>query len=126
MVERLDSDPENAQDISPQVWYLTYVNPYDVLYFTFSCEGDAWTNFSRYCNEEFDALINEGFEVSATDREQATEKFIEAQEFIVEDSPAVLTANVPSIWVYNADIDGFVDNPAYPNVVFFHDLTTAR
>jgi len=124
MVERLDSDPSSAQDISPMVWYLTYVNPYDVLYYDYSCEADAWTNFSRWCNPDFDALIDEGFGLSATDREAAAEKFIAAQEIMVEESPAVWVANVPQIWVYSSDIQGFVDNPAYPNVVFFHDLTT--
>ncbi len=126
MVERIDSDPTSAQDITPMVWYLTYVNPYDVLYYDYSCDGDAWTNFSRFCDPAFDTLINDGFELSATDRDAATEKFVAAQEILVEESPAVLTAVVPQIWVYNAEVEGFVDNPAYPNVVFFHDLTISE
>ena len=126
MVERLDSDPANAQDVTPMVWYLTYVNPYDVLWYNYACDADAWTNFSRFCDPEFDALIEEGFELSATDIAAASEKFIEAQEILVEASPAVWTSFVPQIWVYSADISGFVDNPAYPNVVFFHELSTTR
>jgi hypothetical protein len=34
--------------------------------------------------------------------------------------------DIAESFAISADIEGFVDNPAYPGVVFIYDLTTTR
>jgi peptide/nickel transport system substrate-binding protein len=92
----------------------------------YHCEEEPSWNFSYWCNPEFDALIDEGNLLTGTDREAAEDLFIEAQNILVEESPAIFLVDRPDVWVYKADIQGAQPNPAYRTVVFFHDLTTTR
>jgi peptide/nickel transport system substrate-binding protein len=126
MWEYNKQDPSTAQDITIQHWWPTYVTPYDPLFSLYHSEDTPLYNLSYYRNPEFDALIDEGNRLSGIDREAATEKFIEAQEILVEDCPAIWVMDIQSTAAIAKDIEGFVDNPAYSGTVFFHDLTTTR
>ena len=48
--------------------------------------------------------------------------FRQAQQLLIEDNAAVFMLDVPSVSVISADITGYTPNPAYSNVVRFHDL----
>jgi peptide/nickel transport system substrate-binding protein len=126
MWEYAKQDPQTAQDISIQLWWPTYVTPYDPLFSMFHCEEETFYNLSYYCNPEFDEMIDEGNELTGTDREAAEEMFQEAQKILVEDCPAVWVMDVLESFAISADIEGFVNNPAYPGTVFIYDLTTTR
>jgi peptide/nickel transport system substrate-binding protein len=126
MWEYSKQDPQTAQNITIQQWWPTYVTPYDPLFSMFHCEEETLYNLSYYCNPNFDELIDQGNELTATDREQATQLFQDAQKILVEDCPAVWVMDMLESFAMSADIDGFVNNPAYPGVVFVYDLTTTR
>jgi len=126
MWEYAKQDPQTAQDISIQLWWPTYVTPYDPLFSMFHCEEETFYNLSYYCNPEFDEMIDEGNELTGTDREAAEEMFQEAQKILIEDCPAVWVMDVLESFAISADIEGFVNNPAYPGTVFIYDLTTTR
>ena len=126
MWEYAKQDPQTAQDISIQLWWPTYVTPYDPLFSMFHCEEETFYNLSYYCNPEFDEMIDEGDRLTGTDRETAEEMFQEAQKILIEDCPAVWVMDVLESFAISADIDGFVNNPAYPGTVFIYDLTTTR
>jgi peptide/nickel transport system substrate-binding protein len=124
--ELAKSDPVTAQDVAPVIWWPTWVTPYDPLRNMYHCEDETAWNLAYYCNPEFDNMIDQANELSTTDLEGAEAMFIEAQKILIEDSPAIFVCDFPDIWLVRADIQGVVDNPAYPNVLFFHDLTTTR
>lgn len=124
--ELAQSDPVTAQDMTTFIWWPTWVTPYDPLWSMYHCEEEPYWNVTYWCNSEFDALLDEGNLLTGTDIEAAERKFIEAQEILVEESPAIFIADLPDVWVYSADMEGLWPNPAYPSVVFFYDVTTTR
>jgi peptide/nickel transport system substrate-binding protein len=126
MFEYGQQDPQTAQNITIQQWWPTYVTPYDPLFNMYHCADEILYNQSYYCNPEYDEMIDEADQLSATDREAAAELFQEAQKILVEDCPAVWVMELNESFAMSADIDGFVNNPAYPGTVFIYELTTTR
>ncbi len=117
------SDPQNAQDIFVMYWWPDYISPYTFLYSMFHSEDDILFNLGYYSNPEYDELIDTANEVSGSDREKATEMFIEAQEMLVDDAVSLFFYDVANTHLARSDIKGFVDNPAYPHVVFVYQLS---
>jgi len=126
MWEYAKQDPQTAQDITIQQWWPTWVTPYDPLMSMYHCEDEPFLNLDYYCNSEFDDLIDRGNELTGVDREAAEELFDQAQEILIEDSPAIWVMDIAESFAISADIEGFVNNPAYPGVVFIYELTTTR
>ncbi|NIA24509.1 MAG: ABC transporter substrate-binding protein [Gammaproteobacteria bacterium] len=117
------SDPQSAQDVFLFYWWPDYVSPISFLYSMFRSEDETLFNLGYYKNAEFDALIDKADATSGVDREAATQMFIDAQKMLVDDAAAVFLYDVANIHVARADIKGYVDNPAYPHVVFAYDLS---
>lgn len=116
------SDPQNAQDVFVMYWWPDYITPYSFLYSMFRSEEDILFNLGYYSNLEFDQLIDTANEVSGSDREKATAMFIQAQEILVDDAVTLFFYDLANTHVARSDVKGFVDNPAYPHVVFAYDL----
>ncbi|MBL7183093.1 MAG: ABC transporter substrate-binding protein [Anaerolineae bacterium] len=116
------SDPLAAQDIFVMYWWPDYVTPYTYLFNMFHCEEEILFNDGYYCNPEFDELIDEGNELSATDRAEAERLFIEAQEILIEDAAAMFFYDLPNDHELRSDIKGYADNPAYPHIIFVYKL----
>ncbi len=116
------SDPENAQDIFVMYWWPTYVTPYDFLFNMFHSEEEPLFNLGYYNNPDFDELIDQADALTGTDRERAEELFIQAQEMLIEDAPALFLYDEMNIHYLRSDITGYVPNPAYANVVFVYQL----
>ncbi|NOZ49323.1 MAG: ABC transporter substrate-binding protein [Chloroflexi bacterium] len=117
------SGPENAQDIFAFYWWPDYVSPYSFLYNMFHSEDEIMFNLGYYRNPEYDNLIDEANALSGTDRAKASEMFIQAQKTLVDDAAAIFFYDVANTHIARADIQGYADNPAYPHVVFVHQLT---
>ena len=49
--------------------------------------------------------------------------FVEAQKILYEDTPAIPIFDQENIHVIRSDIKGYRDNPAYPHVVRFYELS---
>lgn len=117
------SDPQSAQDILSFYWWPDYVSPYSFLFSMFHSEEEILFNLGYYSNPDFDQLIDDANALSGSDREKATEMFIQAQETLADDAVALFFYDVANTHLAGSDIKGFVDNPAYPHVVFVYDLT---
>jgi peptide/nickel transport system substrate-binding protein len=124
--ELAKSDPSTAQDIATFSWWPTWITPYDVLVALYHCEDEPFFNVTYWCNPEFDELIDDANVLTGKDRESATQKFIAAQEILLEEVPTMFLFDLPQTFVVSADIDGVELNPAYNYVIFYHDLTTTR
>lgn len=116
------SDPEKAQDVFVMYWWPDYVSPYSFLYSMFHSEDEPLFNLGYYSNPDFDEAIDQGNALSGSDRERAEELFIQAQEMLIEDAAALFFYDVANIHLARNDIEGYVDNPAYPHVVFVYQL----
>jgi peptide/nickel transport system substrate-binding protein len=117
------SDPQNAQDVFVMYWWPDYVSPYSFLYGMFHSEEEILFNLGYYRNPEFDELIDNANALAGSDRDQAAELFVAAQEILIDDAAALFFYDVANTHLARSDIQGFVDNPGYPHVVFVYQLT---
>ena len=118
-----ESDPLKAQDIFVMYWWPDYISPYSFLYSMFHSEDEILFNLCYYSNPTYDELIDKANEITGTDREKAAQMFIDAQKILLEDAVSLFFYDVSNTHLARADIKGYVDNPAYPHVVFVYDLT---
>jgi ABC-type transport system substrate-binding protein len=123
---RLRSSAEEASDLVAFSWWQDIVHPTAFLVSSFGCEEEAYFNFSYWCNEEFDQYLNDGWEISLSDREEAISLYEEAQKLLIEEMPAIFMWQEVKLWYVAADVEGFVPNPAYTNTVFWKFLTRAE
>lgn len=119
------SDPAQAQDIFVMYWWPTYPTPYDFLFSMFHSEDQPFFNLSYYSNSEFDQTIDKANELLGTNKAEAEEMFVEAQQMLYEDAPAVPIFDQENIHLVREDVEGYEDNPAYSHVVFFYELRRA-
>jgi peptide/nickel transport system substrate-binding protein len=116
------SDPENAQDVFVMYWWPDYVTPTTFLFNMFVSSEEPLFNLAYYENPEFDELVFEADALTGTDIDEASQLFGQAQEILVEDAVALYFYDLANTHVVRSDITGYVDNPAYPHVVFPYDL----
>ena len=116
-----DNNSDKRQDIFIMYWWPDVCDPHCWLYSNFYTEEEPFFNLCYYKNQEFDSLVDKGFEESGVDRNKATKTYIDAQNILVEDAPVVFIYDKKNIYCLNKTFQGFKDNPAYANVVFFYD-----
>jgi len=114
-------DPNKRQDIFTFYWWPDVAGPHTYLYNMFHSQEEIFFNLAYWENEEFDKLVDEAAELSGIDRARAEELYIQAQEILVEEAPAIFVYDQQYVRVLNKSFKGYEDNPAYPHVVFFYD-----
>jgi peptide/nickel transport system substrate-binding protein len=112
-----------SQDVFVMYWWPTYVTPYDFLHSMFSRANYAYFNLGYYNNTAFDSTIDGAVQLEATNPSQALGEYRRAQLMLFNDCPAVGVVDLKNLYVMKADLKGFTDNPAYPLVVFFYQLS---
>jgi peptide/nickel transport system substrate-binding protein len=117
------ADPAQAQDIFVMYWWPDLISPYSFLYSIFHSQDEVLFNLAYYNNPEFDQTIEAANEITGSDREQASQMFIDAQKTLIDDAVSLFFFDENHVHIANSSIKGFVDNPAYPHVVFTYDLT---
>jgi len=116
-----DNNLEKRQDIFIMYYWPDVCGPYAWLYTLYCSEEKPNLNLSYYKNKEFDSLVDKAHKKSGIDKDKATKTYIEAQEILMEDAPVVYIYDMKSIYFLNKTFQGFKDNPAYTDVVFFYD-----
>lgn len=114
-------DPEKRQDIFLFYWWPDYANPHSFLSAMFESEEEIIFNLGYYDNPVFDSLINKAAEVAGTNRDEAIKMYAEAQNILMEDMPGVSIYDMEYLRATRASLKGYVDNPAYPHVVWWYN-----
>jgi peptide/nickel transport system substrate-binding protein len=122
------TDPAARQDAYIQQYAPTYADAgVDNLYSFFHCEDEPFTNFSYWCNPEYDELLAEAAQLTATDRPAAQEIYTQAMSLLVEEAPAIFLYDLQRTPVTPKAIGGFVYNLNYPNAPYYwYDLFPAN
>ncbi len=115
--------PSAAQDIFVMYWWPTYVTPYDFLFNMFSYASYQVYNLGYYNNSAFDDSINTAFTEEATSPSTALQDYRTAQLMLYTDLPGMGVVDLKNLYLERANLKGFTDNPAYPLVVFFYQLS---
>jgi len=113
--------PADRQDIFVMYWWPDYCTPYSWLNAMFHSEDTINFNLGYYKNPEYDKLIDEAQKLSGSNRAQAVEEFKQAQKILCNDWVAIYFFDQNYVRAMRADFKGYVDNPAYPHVVFFYN-----
>ncbi|MHB8779152.1 MAG: ABC transporter substrate-binding protein [Anaerolineales bacterium] len=116
-------DAANAQDIFVMYWWPTYATPYDFFYNMFHTEEQPLFNLGYYYNADFDQLIDDANTLSGSDKAQAETMFKDASKMLVEDAASLFIFDQSNIHIIRSSLKGYVDNPAYPHVVFAYELS---
>jgi len=117
------SDPTVAQHIFLMYWWPTVLSGYDFLMYLFHTEPEIFFNLGYYYNSTFDDLIDTAYSLEATDPTTSLQKYRQAQEMLLDDCPSIFFYDLDNTHVIREVIGGYIDNPAYPHVVFYYNLT---
>ncbi|MCU1668737.1 MAG: extracellular solute-binding protein family 5 [Blastococcus sp.] len=118
------ADPAKRQDIFVMYWYPDYADPYSWLINIFHSANPPSFNLTYLSDKSVDARIDALPQLTANDRPQAEKAYVDVQRELIEKQAVVAPLYVQRYQrAYSANVGGYTDNPAYPNVVFAHDLT---
>ncbi|MFI6498754.1 ABC transporter substrate-binding protein [Nonomuraea typhae] len=119
-----DQGKKKGQDIFIMYWYPDYADAYSWFVNVFRSKDKPEFNLSYLKDAEIDKAVDALPELTATNRDMAAQSYAELQRKIIQEKAAVA---VPYVQTYqralSADVRGYTDNPAYPNVVFFYELS---
>jgi peptide/nickel transport system substrate-binding protein len=115
--------PSRRQDILLFYWWPDYADPYSWFINLFRSADPPYFNLAYYQNPTVDGQIDKVESLAATDRSAAISLYSQIQTTLIKDSPALLLGTQTYERVMQKSVGGYVDNPAYPNVVFVHSLT---
>jgi peptide/nickel transport system substrate-binding protein len=115
-------DPAKRQDIFVFYWYPDYADPFSWFSSLFHSAEPPYFNLAYYDNPEFDKQVDALQELTATDRDKAAASYQELQRTLIDDAVAPVLYVQNSLRAYRDEFSGYVDNPAYSNVVFAYDI----
>ncbi|GAA3159022.1 ABC transporter substrate-binding protein [Nonomuraea roseoviolacea] len=121
-----DLGKKKGQDIFVMYWYPDYPDAYSWFLNVFKSADKPQFNLSYLKNAEIDKAIDALPQLSATDALAADQAYADLQKKIIQEQAAVAAPYVQTYQrALSATVQGYTDNPAYPNVVFFYDLKPA-
>jgi peptide/nickel transport system substrate-binding protein len=116
-------DAAKRQDVFVMYWWPDYADPFSWFVNIFRSADPVSFNLSYLEDKDIDKAIDALPELTATDRDGAQRSYQDLQRRIIDEQAAAAVPYVQNYQrAFSANADGYVDNPAYPNVVFVHDL----
>lgn len=117
---RVWEDPGSAPHLIINDWWPTIPSPYDFLYNLLHSDVKTW-NWAGYENEEFEKLIDEAWRLEGVDYDRAMKLYIQAQNIIYREVPAINLWDEMQPYVYSDKVElrDRALNPLYMFVVFF-------
>lgn len=116
------TNPASRQDILLFYWWPDYPDPYSWFINLFHSANPPYFNLAYYDNPTVDKQIDQVEPLSATNRQAAINLYTKIQTELLQGSPSLFLGTQTYERVMQKSVGGFVDNPAYPSVVFVYDL----
>jgi peptide/nickel transport system substrate-binding protein len=116
------SNLSRRQDILVFYWWPDYADPYSWFINLVHTEKQPYFNLSYYANPQVDKLIDKAPSLTATNRQAADRLYVSLQKTLMHDVPLVPMYDQVYQRTMLKSVGGFVENPAYPNVVFAYNL----
>jgi peptide/nickel transport system substrate-binding protein len=114
---------EACSNISLMNWWPTYVTPGDWFKSMWYTEKEPLWNFSYWYNSEFDKLVDKAIASEAADRQKAIAIYQKLQQWLVDEAVSLFVVDSKSQMITRKIVQGLKMYPAYPGVVFVHELT---
>lgn len=117
-------DPKRRQAFYTLYWWGAN-NMLDNNYMqaVYKSEDTVNFNLSYHYDEALDKLIEEGSLQAGIDKKKSKELFCQAQTTVVDKALTLLIWNQDDVMIVQKSLNGFELNPAYTEVVFFHELS---
>ncbi len=112
---------EDRQDIFSMMWWPDYSDPYSWVYNMFHSQETILFNLAYWSDPKFDKLIDDANYEMMFKKKKSLALYREAQEMLLEENPSIFLYDKKNTTVTHKSLKGYKDNPAYPNVIFFHD-----
>jgi len=125
--DRSKGDPEGRQDMFLLLWWPANSDAgADNLNSLFKSSETPSFNLSYWDSPEYDALLEEAGALTGTDRAAAQDKYAEAMELLVEESPSIFFLDTAAVTAVSNAVEGFEYNVNYPfTQVFVYGLSPA-
>ena len=95
-------------------------DPYGLFADTFAAGAPG--NLGRYSSPKLDRMLAGARATAAADPDAAAQAYRRIQMALIGDAPAILLGTTRYQRAFRTDFAGYDDDPAYPDVVFAHDL----
>jgi peptide/nickel transport system substrate-binding protein len=116
-------DLAKRQDIFVMYWWPDYADAYSWFLNVFHSADPISFNLTYLKSRTLDAQIDRLPSLVATDRTAADKAYLDLQKTLIDKEAVVAVPWVSNYQrAYLGNVQGYTDNPAYPNVVFVHDL----
>jgi peptide/nickel transport system substrate-binding protein len=119
----ISENVDDRQDIFMMYWWPDYPDPFSWFISMFRSEDEPAFNLAYYSDPDMDAAIDGIQTLTVTDRAAAEQQYIDMQQQLIDDAVVVSPYVQNYQRVLSADVEGYVDDPAYAQVVFVYDLT---
>ncbi len=117
------TDPAKRQDIFAMYWWLDYGDAYSWFINLFHSADSVAFNLTYLNDRAIDRQIDRLPTLIATDRSAAQQAYVRLQKELLDRKAVAAVTWVTSYQrAYLGGVRNYTDNPAYPNVVFVHEL----
>jgi peptide/nickel transport system substrate-binding protein len=116
------SNLAQRQDMTFFYWYPDYADPYSWFINLIHTQNPPVFNLSYFSNKKLDQQIDSIEQLTAVNRARAAALYTTMQDEVYGDVPLIAMYTVITQRVLQKSVQGFVENPAYPEVVFFYQL----
>ncbi len=124
--ERAKGDPAKRQDMFLVLYWPTYSDAgADNLWSLFHSSEKPFFNLSYWNNAAYDKLVDDAGALTATQRDAAQAKYVEAMKLLVDEAPGVFFYDTKFVTVVPTRIAGYQYNLNYPFAQFFYPLHPA-
>ncbi|MGN9847113.1 ABC transporter substrate-binding protein [Nonomuraea sp. H19] len=114
---------KRGQDIFAMYWWPDYADGYSYFGTVFRSADPPVFNLAYLRDQDLDELLEPVPELTVTDKTAAQRAYEQATKRVLDQRAAVALPWVVNYQrAYQGGIQGYVDNPAYPDVVFAYDL----
>ena len=124
--ERAKGDPANRQDLFLVLYWPTYSDAgADNLWSLFRSSEKPFFNLSYWKNADYDKLVDDAGGLTATQRNAAQTKYVEAMKLLVDQAPGLFFYDTKFVTAIPRRIAGYQYNLNYPFAQFFYPLHPA-
>ncbi len=117
------SNTSSRQDILMFYWWPDYADPYSWFINLFRSANPVSYNLAYLNDPTVNSEIDRVESMSATNRPGAIDLYHRIEGQLISSGAALFLGTQVYQRAYLNSVGGYVDNPAYPNVVFAYDLT---
>ncbi len=124
--EKAKGDPAGRQDMFLLLYWPTYADAgSDNLWSMFHSSDKPFFNLSYWKNTQFDTLVDDAIGLTATQRDQAQAKYVQAMKLLVDQAPGVFFYDTHFVTAIPKHVLGFEYNLNYPFAQFFYPMHPA-